>query len=208
MRELSTTSYALLALLGVQPFTAYELAQQMERSLADFWPRAQSVLYNEAKNLTAHGLATSERVHTGQRASTRYTITDQGRVALQQWLDTPASGPQLQFEALVQVAFADHGSREQLVRTLDAIHKDAEANRARTEARGHEYVRDGGPFPDRLPIIALVAKLIIEHAALIARWAEWAEELVVTWPSLDASGGAEPPDDAFRVTWNTREPTR
>ena len=122
MRELSTTSYALLALLGVQPFTAYELAQQMERSLADFWPRAQSVLYNEAKNLTAHGLATSERVHTGQRASTRYTITDQGRVALQQWLDTPASGPQLQFEALVQVAFADHGSREQLVRTLDAHH--------------------------------------------------------------------------------------
>ncbi len=172
----------------------------MERSLADFWPRAQSVLYQEVKNLTAHGLKTSERVHTGQRASTRYTITDHGRTALRQWLDTPAAGPQLQFEALVQVAFAEHGTPEQLTRTLDAIRKDAEANRARTEARGHEYLRDGGPFPDRLLIIALAAKLIIEHTALIARWAEWAEDLVTSWPSLTATDGAEPPGDAFRVT--------
>jgi hypothetical protein len=119
----------------------------------------------------------------------------------------PRGGPQLQFEALVQVAFADHGTPEQLIRTLDAVRRDAEANRARTEARGHEYLRDGGPFPDRLPIIALVAKLIIEQAALVARWAEWADELVNTWSSLDAAGGAEAPADAFRVTWNTPTPT-
>ncbi len=202
MRELSTTSYALLALLGVQSFTTYELAQQMERSLADYWPRAQSVLYAEAKNLTAHGLATTERVHTGQRVGTRYSITEQGRAALRRWLDEPGAGPQLQFEALVQVAFADHGTIEQLTRTLQAIQRDAEANRDRTEARGREYLRDGGPFPDRLPVIALVAKLIIEQTALVARWAEWAEELVATWPALTTAGGATPPDDAFEATWN------
>lgn len=208
MRELSTTSYALLSLLGVQSFTTYELAQQMERSLADFWPRAQSVLYQEAKNLTAHGLTTTEQVHTGQRVGTRYSITYQGREALRHWLDTPGAGPQLQFEALLQVAFADHGTPEQLTRTLDAIRKDAEVNRARTEARGQEYLRDGGPFPDRLPIIALVAKLVLEHTALIARWAEWADELVTTWPSLTDTDSIEPPDDAFRVTWNTQTPNR
>ncbi len=205
MRELTTTSYALLSLLAVQPFTTYELAQQMERSLADFWPRAPSVLYREAKNLTAHGLAETERIHTGRRAGTRYTITPEGRTALRRWLDEPGAGPQLHFEALVQVAFADHGHMDQLRRTLRAIHDHADAERDRTQARGTEYLETGGPFPDRLPVIALVAKLVIEHAALVARWARWAEDLVDTWPGLTTEEGAAPPADAFLATWNATD---
>ena len=55
--ELTTTSYAILGLLGIQPWTTYELAQQMERSLKYFWPRAQSRIYEEPKRLAALGLA-------------------------------------------------------------------------------------------------------------------------------------------------------
>ena len=45
--SLTTTSYAVLGLLCVQPWTAYDLAQQMTRSTSFVWPRATSGLYNE-----------------------------------------------------------------------------------------------------------------------------------------------------------------
>ena len=41
---LTTTSYALLGLLSVKPWSTYELTQQMDRSLGRFWPRSTSKL--------------------------------------------------------------------------------------------------------------------------------------------------------------------
>ena len=45
MAALTSTSYAILGLLAVKPWTTYELAQQMDRALGRFWPRAESRLY-------------------------------------------------------------------------------------------------------------------------------------------------------------------
>src|ERR671938_339368 len=55
-RGLTTTSYAILGLLAIQPWSTYELAQQMDRSLGRMWPRAQSKIYEEPKKLVAHAL--------------------------------------------------------------------------------------------------------------------------------------------------------
>jgi len=41
---LTTTSYAVLGLLAVRPWSSYELTQQMDRSLGRVWPRAVSKL--------------------------------------------------------------------------------------------------------------------------------------------------------------------
>lgn len=195
--DLNTTSFALLALLAVRPWTTYELAQQVERSLGWFWPRATSVLYTEPKKLVAHGLAMATRSSTGRRRRTVYTITEAGRAALRAWLDHPGAGPSLEFEALVQVAFADRGDHAQLLRTLRSVRTHAEAHRARARARIREYVETGGPFPERMPVIALTGKLLLEHAELVARWAAWAEAEVEQWGGVDLTSGARVPPDAF-----------
>ena len=80
--ELTTTSYAILGLLAIQPWTTYELAVQMERTLNRIWPRARSRLYEEPKKLVQHGLATARKDKVGKRPRTIYTITPQGRTAL------------------------------------------------------------------------------------------------------------------------------
>jgi hypothetical protein len=54
---LTTTSFAILGLLAIKPWTTYELAVQMERTLYRTWPRARSRLYEEPRKLVAHGLA-------------------------------------------------------------------------------------------------------------------------------------------------------
>ena len=65
--SLTTTSYAVLGLLAIQPWSTYELAKQMERTLYRVWPRARSRLYDEPKKLVAHGLAEARKESVGRR---------------------------------------------------------------------------------------------------------------------------------------------
>ena len=199
---LTSTSYAVLALLGVRPWSAYELAQQMSRSLSWYWPKAESLVYAECRKLAEHDLATSRPEPRDRRPRTVYTITDRGRDALRGWLDQPTAGPRLEWEAMLQVAFADHGSREQLLENLEAIRTDAEERRDRALAQVAGYVEDGGPFPDRLPVIALVGKFFLEYSHLLARWAAWAEENVTQWDDLHPEDAPVPAAAFAPGTWS------
>ncbi len=181
MDALTTTSYAILALLSVKPWTTYELARQMERSLRSFWPSAESVVYEEPKKLVRLGLASATKGSTGRRPRTTYAITPAGRRALERWLDQPGAAPKLEFEAMIQIAFADAGTKDQLLRTLRAIRGYADEQQDVARVRVAEYVESGGPFPDRLAVIALTAKFFSEYADLLARWSAWAEAEVKGW---------------------------
>ena len=176
----------------------------MNRTLRWFWPKAESVLYEEPKKLVARGLATANREYTGRRAGTRYAITTAGRAALRDWLDEPGCAMSTEFEALMQVAFADHGDRTQLLRTLGTIRADGAARLAEVHPRGEAYVEVGGPFPDRLPVIALINKFLLEQAELLERWAGWAESVVTEWPGVTPETGATVPPEAFSTGWPPR----
>lgn len=195
--RLSTTSYAVLSLLAVQPFTTYELTKQMDRVLREIWPRAESVIYEEPKRLVAHGLARARTEYTGKRASTVYAITRKGRRTLRRWLGEPGGGPVIEFEAMLQVAFADHGDRDQLAATIDAIATEADERMANVRTRLAEYRETGGPFPERLPVIALVARFHQEQAEALSRWATWAAAEVEGWTGVTVADGARIPPAAF-----------
>jgi len=89
--RLTTTSFAILGLLAIKPWSTYELTKLMRRALLAVWPRAESNLYREPHRLVQAGLATAERVDVGRRRRTEYAITAAGRRALETWLATPAS---------------------------------------------------------------------------------------------------------------------
>jgi PadR family transcriptional regulator, regulatory protein AphA len=194
--ELTTTSYAILSLLGVRSWTTYQLAQQMERSVGGMWPRAASVVYEEPKRLERVGLAESSTVYTGKRASTVYTITDDGRAALADWLERSGAGPTLEFEALLKVAFADNGSIDALRTNLAGIREYAGAEQIAISDRLREYA-SGGPYPERLPVIALAIRFFVEFNEAITRWVDWAEEATAHWTGTTIADGADVPSDAF-----------
>src|SRR6476469_2413000 len=105
--ELSPTSFALLGLLSVRPWTTYELANQTTRSLQYFFPRAERHLYAEAKRLADQGLAQGETSFTGKRRTTTYAITPAGRKARRDLLRTAPAPPRLEAEVLARAFFAD-----------------------------------------------------------------------------------------------------
>ena len=182
MPALTSTSYAVLALLALQPWTTYQLARQMERSLGWIWPRAVSRLYEEPKKLVASGLAASRPGSTGRRRSTVYTITPAGRQALAAWLAEPGAGPVLECEALVKVAYADQGTRDGLLANLAALIDDATAKLHFGEMIANAYLEGRGPFPDRLPLSGLMWRFLWEYHVTVLRWARWARDQVQAWP--------------------------
>src|SRR5262245_49214194 len=120
-RPLTATSFAILGLLSVQEWSAYELTAQMTRGMRYTWPRAETRIYQEPKNLAAHGLARSRTELNGRRARTVYSITAKGRTALRRWLAESSAPPQFESEALVRTTFADAGTKAALLATLQEL---------------------------------------------------------------------------------------
>jgi len=194
--SLTTTSYAMLGLLAVKPWTTYELTQQMERSLGHMWPRAASKLYEEPKKLVDQGLARATEDRVGQRPRTLYSITAKGRRALAAWLRDPGEGPVLEWEQLVKVFFSDNGTKADALATLEAARRWAQARSAQTAAVGHQFLDEGNPFPERSAQTNVSVRFLIDFYALVADWSRWAHAIVETWP--DDPRQAVPDEALFR----------
>lgn len=182
MKPLTTTSYAILGLLAIKPWTTYELAKQMEASLRNFWPRAERKLYEEPRKLVAHQLATVQHETVGKRPRSVYRITPAGQRALRAWLDEPGDLVSLEFEALIKVFFAEHGGKDQLLANLDRIHAGALARVVVDAQWAQHYLATGGQFPQRLALISLVGTLQAQLNQTILAWASWARQIARTWP--------------------------
>jgi PadR family transcriptional regulator AphA len=180
--RLTATSYAVLGLLAVQPWSSYELTRQMDRSLGRIWPRAVSKLYEEPKKLVSHGLARASAEQNGQRTRTVYAITAEGRRALAAWLEEPGEGPVIESEQLLKVFFADSGTKAGTLATLRAAQEWATARTAESLAVGEAYAEGQGLFPERLPELQLTSRFITDFYLLVLDWARWAAAIVETWP--------------------------
>jgi DNA-binding PadR family transcriptional regulator len=180
-RELTTTSYAVLAILALRDHSTYELTKQMRLSMHYMWPRAESNVYAESKRLVAAGLARSRKESTGKRPRTIYSITAAGRAALRRWIASPSSRQRYESEALIKVLFAENGTLEDLRATIRAIGEDAAATAEHFQKIADSYEAGAGEYPERFALSSLVARLLGEQQAATHRWAEWAERAVSRW---------------------------
>ncbi len=186
--QLTTTSYSILGLLALRSWTTYELAKQMERTLHYFWPRAESRLYEEPKNLVAHGLARAEKTYVGKRARTVYSITPLGREALKEWLSAQASPPVLQCETMVRLIYADHGTRENLLAAITKVQQEAQAMQRRGAEIAQEYREGIAPFQERGYLNMLMFDFLWRYSEALRSWATSAHMTVEAWSDLTSEG--------------------
>jgi PadR family transcriptional regulator AphA len=196
--RLTTTSYAILSLLAIRPWSTYELTRQMDRSLGRIWPRAQSKLYEEPKKLAAHGYARAREEHVGERPRTVYSITAKGRRALAAWLQEPSAGPALESEHLLKIFFAENGSRQHAVDTLAALRAWAEERNVGNLEAARSYLAGEAPFQERAAQTMLVGRFVTEFYRMVAEWSDWASALVEAWP--DDVAAAVPDPEALAET--------
>jgi len=181
-QQMTTTSYAILGLLAVRSWTTHELVQQVDRSLRRLWPRAQSKLYEEPKKLVALGYARAADDPVGRRRRTRYTITAAGRRALAAWVAEPGDGPNLEFEQLVKIHFADSGSKADIVANLEAARTWVLQQNQENLAAARAYLAGESQFPERAALNQLPGRFLTDFYVTVARWVAWASEIVADWP--------------------------
>jgi DNA-binding PadR family transcriptional regulator len=204
--QTTTSSYAVLALLDLKPWTGYELTQQAQRSLRYAWPKSERLLYSEPKKLVELGLATVHQEDRANRTRNVYTITDEGRRVLEEWTKTRTQPPRLEIEALLRVLFADRGSREDVLRALDELESDiGEHHEAIVELMG-SYLDGGHPFPERTHLSVLFATFQIEMFKAIERWIEFAREEIDEWPTTRDLGMTLRTETLTRLLAQDRSP--
>lgn len=187
MKPLTPTSFVLLGLLGVRSWTGYELTKQMERAVSFFWPRTERKLYDEAKNLVAHGLASAKKERVG-RKRTIYSITAKGRVALRDWLGSDNQPHALEFEAIAKIFFSEQGTKMDLLANVRSVRGEAGRYLEHLAALADETVSTGGgPFPARAHINVLTFAFGWAFADALYRWSDWAESEIQQWSGVKAS---------------------
>jgi PadR family transcriptional regulator, regulatory protein AphA len=175
--RLTTTSYSLLGLLRLQPFSAYELTGYMRRSaLSQLWPRTEASLYREPKTLAAHGLARARVKHTGRRERTVYEITAAGRRAFEAWLREPGEGLRFECEAAVKAFFGDATDLESFRSQLESLRDRWLALNEGAEELTTDWLAGRLQFPDRIQYTALAADLLDRLHQAAGDWAaDWLE---------------------------------
>jgi DNA-binding PadR family transcriptional regulator len=190
MSRLTPTSYAILGLLAIRPWSTYELTKLFGRSVQYVMPRSEANRYLEAKRLVDAGLATADDRTVGQRRRTEYRITARGRQALDDWLERPARPTELESEGLLKVLFADRAPLETLQERIAEVGAEAEAIETPWRDLAREYAIGEGLFPERIHVNALFWVFQDRWARLRADWARWAAMEVASW---QAAGGTPDP---------------
>ncbi len=204
--KMTTSSYAVLALLDLKPWTGYELTQQAQRSLRYAWPKSARLLYSEPKKLVERGYATTYKEQSGNRSRNVYEITSEGRIALEEWTKTRTQPPRMELEALLRLLFADHGSIEDLHRALDELEADiGEHHQAIVELMA-SYLDGGHPFPHRTHLSVLFATFQIDMFKTIERWIDFARDEIAEWETTKDLGMTARTETLTRLLANDQTP--
>jgi DNA-binding PadR family transcriptional regulator len=94
VEQLTTTEAAVLALLAIEgENSGYDLMKYVTQAIGHVWAPARSGLYAALPRLVRMGLATSRAVVQSTRPDKQvYRISDDGRAALDDWLETVEPG--------------------------------------------------------------------------------------------------------------------
>ncbi len=149
--ELSRTAYVILGMLRTRSHSGYEIKSIVDHSTRFFWAASYGQIYPELKRLEDAGLVEGEAEPQGGRRRRLYSLTAEGRRALEEWLTSGAPLlNELRHEGLLRFFFADVlGGEDQLelVREIRAEHERTrremqairpKAEEARAE-RGQEF---------------------------------------------------------------------
>ena len=123
-------------------------------------------------------------VRTGQV----YRITAAGRRALKRWLESEPAPPQLEFEAVLRLFYADRDGQDVVLSTLAHTQDDLQERYVEGMVLVEAWLGGETPFPERLHISALVAAFTRDLLLLMIHWSELAQREINQWPRTDGLG--------------------
>src|SRR5438309_9155082 len=88
--DLTPTGRVILGMLALGKRTGYDIKHFVDKTTRHFWAASYGQIYPELRRLEEQGLVRGRSEPTGGRARTVFELTEEGRLALQGWLESDA----------------------------------------------------------------------------------------------------------------------
>ena len=93
----------------------------MDTALKYFWGASYGSIYPTLAGLVERGLANKREAGENKRNKIIYTITEEGRCYLKEWLRQPIEKDELRYETLLKLFFGNEEGPEQALRHIGAF---------------------------------------------------------------------------------------
>ena len=116
----------ILGLLSHEDLTGYEIKKRMDTSLKYFWGASYGSIYPALSDLVKQGLAVKRDGSENNRSKIIYSITEEGRNHLKDWLRLPAEKDELRYETLLKLFFGNEAGALQATSHIDVFKEKIE----------------------------------------------------------------------------------
>lgn len=119
--------YAILGLLSWKPSTGYDLKKVFEESPYLYWSGNNNQIYKSLMQLQKEDLISGETIHQDGAPSKKvYALTKKGISALKTWILSGTEAPEVKKPFLIQLAWSDMLSNQELEQLLSDYEKTIE----------------------------------------------------------------------------------
>lgn len=170
--QLNATAASLLGFLHEGPMSGWDLVARAEERIGKFWSLTQSQVYRELSKMADAGLV--EPGERGARDKRLFEITDTGREAFADWVETPPGTENIRFPLLLTLVFGEHVTPHRLQNFLDR-HRTVHADRLAEYLKQRDAIPQTYQLEDPYSIATLDFGIRYEQAVL-----EWFDNLPST----------------------------
>ena len=174
MANINTTQYALLGMLSFMPMSGYGIKKFTDMSISYFWSENYGHIYPVLKKLEEEGLVT-KRIEPGEGSPDKkiYSITDDGRRALKEWLSAPVQKEIYRLEILLKLFFGYWSETGNMIEKV-SLHKEAAEKTLNELLLIEDHVNDEHHecFKDKPPYMKLCLNYGKLFYGMVIRWCE------------------------------------
>ena len=178
MPRVNPTQFAILGLLAEEPRSGYDIKKEVEERLSHFWSESFGHIYPMLRRLHQRGLVdlTVQR-QEGRPDRKEYSLTEDGREALEGWFAEPPPPQRPRNEVLLRIFLGRYADPKHLVRDVRSQRQGFE--QALAELRSVQAQLDAleGPHPDQV-YWELTLSYGLKALEALTEWGEEAEAVL------------------------------
>jgi len=203
-------NHAILGMLSCKPFTGYDLKKIMQDSLFMPWSGNNNQIYKALLALEDSGLVTSLVQHQDGLPSKKvYTITEAGTVELTRWLRSAPEAYETKKSFLVQLAWADLLTGEELDQLLGQYEQEIQGLIFVEEKKAETGFFKQGRTPRETALWELISENILDSYTSELSWIEKVRKtvrsLVSVTPVVTAGDKGRDREEERELTYQVME---
>lgn len=171
MKE-NKSRYVILGFLAHEPMSGYSMMKRIGISVGQFCDISYGQIYPELAKLARLGLVQLDEVgQHGGRTRKTYSITEQGRAELAEWLAAPVRDEKLRFDILLKLFFGAGTSSKVAATAVREFRHRSDARLTELKLLEAELARVAHDSPDHANYLTVAQFGRMVHETFV----EWAD---------------------------------